>query len=303
MENIDDNKSIIVTGASGLVGEHFIHALEGLGERRLYALYYKNFCKFKRSKSLKLDITNRSDLLSLRCLRPKLLIHCAAMTGISNCEGDSKRAFQVNVHGTENLVALSKQTGAKLVYLSTDAVFDGEVGGYTEKDRPSPQHHYGKTKLIGEDSCISGNHTALIVRTNLFGEGRRMKRDGFVADLLRSLHEGQIYHAFGDALFSPLYVRTFVHAVLDLLDRKAKGIFHLVGSESLTKYAFAKLIAEIFSFDTSLVRRATIKSLSIARERRLDLSNKKVLAYLERKEMPKVQEMLKEFKNNRGKNG
>jgi dTDP-4-dehydrorhamnose reductase len=288
-------ENIIVTGASGLVGAHFVQALEAEGARNLYGLYHSHFCQFKTANTKQVDITDRDAVIKLKTLKPKLIIHCAAIANIAYCERQPELSYKINVQGTRNIVQLAKECGAKVVYLSTDAVFDGRRGDYLEKDEPCPLNQYGRTKLKGELCCVGMIPETLIIRFNTFGKYLFSQNKGFAENIAETLRKGKEYSAFTDVVFAPLYVKELSRIVLALLKKGAGGVYHVVGSETITKYQFALKVAEVFNCDSTLIKKGSIDSQSIPREKKLNLCNAKMLGVLGEKSTPGIKDMLYDF--------
>jgi len=192
-------------------------------------------------------------------------------------------------------------TNAKLIYLSTDVVFDGKKGNYTEKDITNPPNIYGKTKLEGEKYILSIGKNGIVARTNLFGKDIFKNKLSFIESILDKLSKGKEYNAFYDVIFSPLYIITLIDYLMELYKKDANGIFHVVGSESLSKYEFALLVAETFNYNKLLIKKETIDSLypkdKIKRNKNCSLDNSKMLNILGLKSTPTMKEMLINFKN------
>ena len=295
MESDRNQESVIITGASGLVGGHLVHALEAEGRAGLYGLYNSHPCSFQKCIAKQVDITDRDAVLSLSALKPKLIIHCAAIANIAFCESALELSYKINVQGTRNVVDLAKQCQAKMVYLSTDAVYDGKRGDYHENDEPFPLNQYGRTKLKGEQCCYGMAPESLIIRFNTFGRYLFSEKKGFVENIAETLKSGKKYSAFSDVLFAPLYVKELARIVLALLEKEAGGIYHVVGSDVLTKYQFALKVADIFGYDSSLVTKGSIDSQPIPREKNLNLCNAKMLGILGEKSTRGIEPMLSDF--------
>lgn len=142
-------EKLIITGASGLLGSKIVNLAKAKKDYRAIPLHNT---KPLYSNSLKLDITNRKEVFDLfRKIKPDVVIHTAAETNVDRCETQKELSWKINVEGTRNIAEACSKTGAKMVYVSTDYVFDGEKGLYTEEDKPNPVNHYGITKLEGEN--------------------------------------------------------------------------------------------------------------------------------------------------------
>ena len=175
-----------------------------------------------------LDITSeRSALEFIRKERPELLIHCAALTGIRDCEEKQKTAWQVNVLGTENLVKACEkyQNNCYFVYVSTACVFKGDVGGYIETDIPYPKNFYALSKLLSEFivNC-SAITRKLVIRTNFAARER-----------------WPYPKAFTDRFGTYLFADDLAKAMKFVLDKELTGVVHICGEEVLSMFELAKI--------------------------------------------------------------
>lgn len=204
------------------------------------------------------------------------VLHAAAISTIEQSENDPGLAREVNVAASADLAAEAAAAGRGFVYISTDAVFDGERGGYTEDDQPSPQSVYGRTKLDGESAVLDAHPGALVARINFYGwspSGRRSLAEFFHG----ALSQGESVNGFEDQVVSTLYVSFLIDAIRDLVAAGASGIVHVASSEPTTKFALGRRIAEGFGFDPELVRPALSSDhLEHRRGSRLDLDTTKM---------------------------
>ncbi|MCJ7443012.1 MAG: SDR family oxidoreductase, partial [Methanotrichaceae archaeon] len=156
-------RELFVTGASGLLGSRMVEPA-----KHNYEVISLHNTRPLHSNSLRLDITNLSEVLSLfKKLKPHMVIHTASETNVDKCETQKEQAWRINVEGTRNIAFACSKVGAKLVYISTDYVFDGEKGLYKEEDKPNPISHYGITKLEGENQVIQNCNDHIILRTSV----------------------------------------------------------------------------------------------------------------------------------------
>ena len=145
-----NKRTLCVTGASGLLGSKTVELA-----RESYKPIPLHNTESLYPDSLKLDITSQKQALDLFSkLKPEIVIHTASETNVDKCETQKEHAWKVNAEGTLNMAKACKKVGAKLVYISTDYVFDGEKGNYNEHDKPNPINYYGVTKLEGEKQVI-----------------------------------------------------------------------------------------------------------------------------------------------------
>jgi len=154
---------LLLTGASGLLGSKIVELA-----REDYESIPLHNTKPLHPNSLKLDITDQNQVFSLFSkLEPDIVIHTASETNVDKCEAQREQAWRINVEGTHNIAFACSKVGAKLVYISTDYVFDGEKGNYEEEDEPNPMDYYGVTKLEGENQVISHCKNYAILRTSV----------------------------------------------------------------------------------------------------------------------------------------
>jgi len=180
--------------------------------------------------------------------RPDVIIHCAAMAIVDDCESQPDLAQRVNGDLPGELAALAALRSIPMVHISTDAVFDGEKGNYREEDVPHPLSIYARTKLAGEQAVASANPQAIIARVNFYGfslHGKRSLGEFFV----NNLASGQSVNGFTDVLFCPLFVLDLSSILVEMVENHLQGLYHVVSSEELSKYDFAVRIARKFGLD------------------------------------------------------
>jgi len=229
----------LVTGAGGMLGREVVSVLSRRGHE-VVGLSHRE-----------LEVTDRDEVWrAMRRWRPDAVVHCAAMTDVDGCEIDPQRAFLVNALGTAHVAAASNAVGAKLVYISTDFVFDGEKEeGYDEFDEPRPINEYGRSKLWGERFVQSLCPRHVIVRTAwLFGFGRR----NFVSAIAERLEKEGKAKAVTDQVGSPTFTRDLALAICDLLEAETFGLFHVVNSGRASRFQLARLVAEVLGLDPNV---------------------------------------------------
>jgi len=183
--------------------------------------------------------------------RPSVVVHAAALASHEACESDPERAMRVNADATGVLAQAAEDIGARFVFISTDAVFDGNRGRYMESDPPNPTSVYGRTKLKGEQRAANATD-ALIVRTNFFGwspSGSRSILEFFVNEL----SAGRRVRGFTDFTTTSAYAPALAEAIEGLVACRATGLFHVTSPDALTKYEFGVTVAEEFGLDTQLI--------------------------------------------------
>jgi dTDP-4-dehydrorhamnose reductase len=213
---------IAVTGAGGGLGRAFVAAVSPGHEVRRLTHQDLDVRSFEAVRE------------AVDPFRPDVIMHFAAMTGVDACQEDPQRAAETNVLGSFNVAAAAHRTGARLVALSTDYVFDGEKGApYHEGDRPRPLSIYAWTKLAGERAAQAVGPDLLIVRTAwVFGA-----RDDFVSTAVRRLKEGEEVGGIVDQVGSPTHVEDLAERLLPVARSGLGGVVHLAGPEAITWHA------------------------------------------------------------------
>jgi len=168
---------------------------------------------------------------------------------VSYCENNPKQAWEINVEGTKRIAKICKDLGVTLIYLSSDYIFEGVRGWYKEEDEPNPQTCYGKTKLAGEKVIQEILVNYIICRTG----GVYGYKDDFIDLVITTIRKGEKLKAFSNIFNTPTYLPNLAENILKILKSRFNGIFHLVGNERVSRFDFAKKIAEKFKMDTNLI--------------------------------------------------
>ena len=238
-----------------------------------------------------LDIGSKDEVEALfKKVSPEAVILTAAMTNVDACEKHQVIANRVNASGPALVARSCKTTGAKLVHVSTDYVFDGRKDRrYTEKDIPRPISIYGSSKLAGENAVLSSLPGAAIARTAvLYGWNPIEGKDNFVTWALRKLRAGEKVTMFKDQRISPTFADDLASALIGIAESDESGLFHVSGPDCLDRVECGKIIARVFDLDEALAASIRSESLSLPAKRPayscLDASN--VERLLTRKMMP-----------------
>ncbi len=261
---------ILITGASGLLGLNL--ALETTRRHTVFGTVNRH--------SLRTDAFTviQTDLLApgavehlLERTQPDWVIHCAALANLDACEADPLLAKQLNTELPRTLASYVARGGARMIHVSTDSVFDGRIGGYTEEDVPNPVGVYSHTKLEGERAVSEAYPGAIIARVNLFGwslHGDRSLAEFF----FEHLSHGMPVMGFTDVFFCPLLANHMASIFIDMLEKQLSGIFHVVSSECLSKYDFGVHVARRFNLDSSLIIPSSITQAGLKAVRAPNLS-------------------------------
>jgi len=241
-------KKLFITGVSGLLGSHLAYVFRDHYD--ISGIYHTHEIAIQGVSTMKLDLLDPVSLKqALFKISPDVIIHCAAQADVDVCEMDPALAKRANVEATQNLVELSSTS--KLIYISTDQVYSGEKGHFSEQDPVLPQNLYGQMKCEAEKN-VSQLKRALILRTNFFGWNVYSRRSiGYW--ILWELSRGKSIKGFKDAIFSSLYTFDLAYLLDQMLIRDLQGTYNLGTSTSLSKYDFAVSLARKAGFDEKLV--------------------------------------------------
>jgi dTDP-4-dehydrorhamnose reductase len=259
---------ILLTGANGLLGQHLLQLILKETDCMVFAVGKGNcrteFLHNKRLQYFSLDITDAVAASRLYLeQQPGIIIHAAAITQVDDCESDKVKCWNTNVTATRFLIEAAKKLNAFFVYVSTDFVFDGEKGNYSETDLTGPVNYYGSSKLAAENAVIDSGLNAAIVRTCLvYGNLVNGSRTNFISWVKENLQEGKTIKVVNDQYRTPTYIEDLAKGILLVAEKRAKGIFHISGEEVLTPYEMAMLTADFLSLDKSLVEKVDASSFT-----------------------------------------
>ncbi|HCT31044.1 MAG TPA: NAD(P)-dependent oxidoreductase [Bacteroidales bacterium] len=245
---------ILVTGANGLVGRRIIRTLAQDKENLIYATSQKKVQFDINTNFFTVNLVY-SDLNQLiETLNPDVLIHCAAMASPDACEADRYSAYKINVEVTARLAAACRDYGAHMIFLSSDFIFDGNKGNYTEEDIPSPISYYGETKVEAEKSILDLNIGASIVRTSLvFGYDEQLARPNIVLRVIDNLKKGKSFKVPIDQFRTPTDADDLAKGIFGLAQKKLGGIYNISGGQRISVYELAKQVALAFGYNDELL--------------------------------------------------
>jgi dTDP-4-dehydrorhamnose reductase len=284
----------VVTGASGLLGLNLSLMINQQDE-------VLGIANTSPLQGLPFDI----QIIDLVCenfqknvldhFKPDVVIHCAAIANLEECESNPALAYETNARVPGELALQCRQKGVKFLHISTDAVFDGKTGNYSELDETNPLSVYAKTKRAAEENVQNHNPDAIIARVNFFGwslSGTRSLAEFFYHNLKSKIP----IKGFVDIHFCPLYISHLSELLLDMVKMDLSGIYHVVSSDQKTKYEFGCAIAEQFGFDQALISPISVTQSNLQAERSLNLtlSTNKLSKALHRS-LPTSQDGIKKF--------
>jgi dTDP-4-dehydrorhamnose reductase len=237
---------LLVTGGSGLMGSKVAElALEKGYE--VFSGYARNVPE--HGIRIRLDLEDTVNITNaVRSSRPEIIIHTAAMTDVDNCESNKNLAYKVNVLATNVLARAARDIGAFTVYASTDYVFDGSRGMYREDDATNPINYYGYSKLLGEACCDTVARACVI-----YGARPASGKVNFALWLIERLTRGECVPVVTDQYITPTLNTNLAEMVLELAERRLSGLYHLSGATRISRFDFARELAEEFKLNGDLI--------------------------------------------------
>jgi dTDP-4-dehydrorhamnose reductase len=260
-------KRILICGSNGLLGQRLALMLSTQTDYEVLNTSFERSFVFddRLFDYTQLDISKKGDVKSLvSSFHPTVILNAAAATNVDWCEAHREDAWKVNVVGVENLVEAARKVGSRLVHVSTDYVFDGNHGPYSEDDKPNPINYYGKSKLASENAVRIGGIPYTILRTIvLYGAGIGIK-ESFPLWVVRNLKAGNHVCCVEDQISNPTHVNDLAFAAVKGFELDRDGIYHVCGKDRASRYEFALRIADIFGLDAGLIKRT--KTIDLKQE-------------------------------------
>lgn len=273
-------KNILVTGASGMLGTAVAQHFNKQETYRVIATARSASPFTNADEFISADLTRPEDIEKLSAIDYDVIIHTAALTNLEKCEIDRDLADLTHITATKELA--QRNSESLFIYISTDSVFDGETGGYSEEDTPNPLNYYSYTKLAGENAVGKQSDRHYILRTNMYGFHRPARRALFEWGY-QSLAEGKEISGFTDVIFNPLYVGQLAEVIEQLIAvNPPYGIYNAAADEPISKFEFLQRCAKTFDLSVDLILESKSqknKSL-VVRPHRTFLSNEKIKHYL-----------------------
>ncbi len=243
-------------GANGLVGQKLteIFSQDRSFDLLISARQSEAYNKAASFGYVQLDATNLAAVKELVWhFAPEVIINAAAYTDVDGCEREKELSWKANVTAVENLVMASRLVGARVIHISTDYVFDGKAGPYDETAVPNPLSYYGKEKLASENAVRASGENWAIVRTMVvYGVAPKVKKN-FAIWLVQELQKGHRVNIVCDQFGNTTLADDLARGIYELVRQNKRGLYHMAGSDILSRYEFARKLADVFGFDKSLI--------------------------------------------------
>lgn len=245
-----NKKNMLITGVSGLLGNNLAYYFRDKYE--VLGLYNSHPVTIKGVYTEKCELSYPDNIKKIIFeYNPLIIIHCASLTDIDECEVDKTTTKRINVLATKNIVDEVMNNDVKLIYISTDAVYDGVKGNFLEDDGINPQNCYGVTKYEGELEVLR-KENSLVLRTNLFGWNIQNK-NSLGEWILEEVKGKRRINCFRDAYFSTIYTMELARVIDISVKKNLSGVYNCGSSDRCSKYEFALKIVGFFGLDKALI--------------------------------------------------
>lgn len=232
-------KKIILTGSSGMLGKDIVKIFNNNNNFNLFCL---DVNKPKQTGDLNFiifDLRNLSELDKLISkINPDIIIHVAAIVDIKKCEDNFKKALNVHASATR----IMSQNKCKIIYISTDSIFNGISGNYSENSQPDPLNNYSISKFLGECAVRANSNNYIIIRTNIFGYNIPLNNSLAEWSIKMIENENNI-NGYSDVIFNPIYTKQLAKKISKLIKTDYKGVLNIGSKQKISKYDFIKYIA------------------------------------------------------------
>lgn len=232
---------IVFTGITGLLGGYFLKV-----RQQGYKIIGINSKK---------NIINKKKILSfIKKIDPALIVHAASLGNVDYCEKHSNEAYKVNVEGTQNIIDAAKAVNAKIIFLSSNAVYDGDNAPYDEKSITNPVDVYGKTKVKGENAILKSNLNYCIVRLiTMYGWPQPGGRANPVTWVIDNLKKGERINVVNDIYNNHLWAGQAAEVIWKVIKKNISGVYNIAGADCISRYELALKVAKVFDLDSSLI--------------------------------------------------
>lgn len=247
-------KRILIIGSNGMLGQSLTTHFMFKKEIELMCASFEDSSFYGNINYKKIDITSPKEVKDLiKNFCPDYVINSAAYTNVDGCESEKELSWAINVTGVENIIKYTRACSGHLIHISSDYIFDGLNGPYTEEEKPNPISHYGKEKLAAENAILSSGIKFTIIRTNVLYGSTQFGRPDFVKWVFNSLKEKKNIKIVKDQFNNPTYIDDLSSAIAKIIELNKKGVFNIAGDEVISRLDFTNKIADYYNLDKSLI--------------------------------------------------
>jgi dTDP-4-dehydrorhamnose reductase len=247
-------KRILVVGSNGMLGQRTVRFFSMQNNFEILGCSVEEQPVTNDYDYARCDLTKRENVKKIIYdFYPDFIVNAAAFTNVDLSEVEKEIAWKVNVKGVEYLAETARVLDSHLIHISSDYIFDGTGGPYSENAKPNPLGYYGRTKLASENALKISGAVYTIIRTNvLFGIAD--SRPDFVRWVINSLKDNKQIRIVTDQFNNPTFIDDLVQAISKIIEFERDGVYHIGGRDFLSRFEFAEKIAEFFNLKKNLIQ-------------------------------------------------
>ena len=257
---------VIITGSNGLLGQKLLHKLREDDSVELVAtsIGVNRVTEKEGYKYVSLDITNENAVKKVMFSEnPQVIINTAAMTNVDVCEDQQEKCDDLNVNAVKYLSEISVEINAHLIHISTDFIFDGKNGPYSENDIPNPISYYGLSKLKSETILLESECSWTVLRTIVvFGVAEYLSKENIVLWAKAALEKGDPLNIIDDQFRSPTLAEDLADACILSFKKKKFGVYNTSGKDIMSIYEMVERIAKHYNYSTDNLNRISTVTLN-----------------------------------------
>jgi len=260
---------VLLPGCNGLLGRKI--AIKTSGKFYVLGIDLDQDCttENKSFEYQKLDLIKAENVKNIvNDFKPDYIINASGYNNVDKCESEKEKCWNANVNIVKNLARYGRKINSKFIQFSTDFIFDGKKGNYKETDRPNPLSYYGRSKLASENNVIASQIEFSIIRTStLFDYDRHLKKDNFATFVIKNLKARKKIRVVTDQTTNPTLVSSLADFVWMLVKLEKNDVYNFAGKDSVTRFEFAKKLAQHFDLNENLLMPIKTKELGQAATR------------------------------------
>ncbi|OGU33494.1 MAG: dTDP-4-dehydrorhamnose reductase [Ignavibacteria bacterium GWA2_35_9] len=256
-------KRILIVGSNGMLGQSLCRFYSRQKNSLFLACSIEDKSFINGFDYVQCDITKRNEVKKVVLdFYPDYIVNASAYTNVDKSETEREQAWKVNVKGVEYLAEAARILDARIIHISTDYVFDGKDGPYTEDEKPNPLGYYARTKLASENALRISGVLHTILRTNVLYGADSNGKTGFVRWLINALRDGKDVRIVTDQVNNPTFVDDLVQAISKVIEYNKTGVYNIGGKEFLTRFQFSEIIADYFGLNKNMIKPITTEELN-----------------------------------------
>ena len=254
---------VLITGANGMLGQRAAQFYASKENFDILATSVEENSVIDSVEYISCDIKCRDKIKKVvHDYCPDFIIHTAAFTNVDLSEKLREDAWKINVKGVEYIAEAARAIDAHIIHISTDYIFDGKEGPYSENDTPNPIGYYGRTKLASENALRISGTFFTILRTNVLYGIAPNSRPDFVRWVVNSLGKDENIRIVNDQINNPTFIDDLVQGINKIIEFRKTGVYNIGGQEFLSRYEFTLRIADYFDLDKNLITAITTEELN-----------------------------------------